>query len=216
MDEIDETEQQREAAMEIIAKAGTARSCAFAAIRRAKAFDFAGAEEQLDEAERYAMEAHKVHTELLVRGGRTADRRRIAGGARAGPFYDGDAGAGACGGDRGCLPCAWGDKRRQSMKILLVCSAGMSTDILRGELIKYAKKEQLPLEVKAVGVHAYKEYCTGYDVILLGPQIAYRREKIAAECGNLPVLAIAPGDYAAGNAAHILEQVETTLRGLDE
>ena len=49
------------------------------------------------------------------------------------------------------------------MKILLVCSAGMSTDILRGELIKYAKKEQLPLEVKAVGVHAYKEYCTGYD-----------------------------------------------------
>ena len=68
------------------------------------------------------------------------------------------------------------------MKILLVCSAGMSTDILRGELIKYAKKEQLPLEVKAVGVHAYKEYCTGYDVILLGPQIAYRREKIAAEC----------------------------------
>ena len=91
------------------------------------------------------------------------------------------------------------------MKILLVCSAGMSTDILRGELIKYAKKEQLPLE-----------YCTGYDVILLGPQIAYRREKIAAECGNLPVLAIAPGDYAAGNAAHILEQVENTLRGLDE
>ena len=90
------------------------------------------------------------------------------------------------------------------MKILLVCSAGMSTDILRGELIKYAKKEQLPLEVKAVGVHAYKEYCTGYDVILLGPQIAYRRETIA------------PGDYAAGNAAHILEQVENTLRGLDE
>ena len=33
-----------------------------------------------------------------------------------------------------------GDKRRQSMKILLVCSAGMSTDILRGELIKYAKR----------------------------------------------------------------------------
>lgn len=37
MDEIDETERQREAAMEIIAKAGAARSCAFAAIHRAKA-----------------------------------------------------------------------------------------------------------------------------------------------------------------------------------
>ena len=75
MDEIDETERQREAAMEIIAKAGTARSCAFAAIHRAKAFDFAGAAEQLDEAERYAMEAHKVHTELLVReaGGQQTD-----------------------------------------------------------------------------------------------------------------------------------------------
>ena len=45
------------------------------------------------------------------------------------------------------------------MKILLVCSVGMSTDILRGELIKYAKKEQIPLEVKAVGVHAYRECC---------------------------------------------------------
>ena len=75
MDEIDETEQLREAAMEIIAKAGAARSCAFAAIHRAKAFDFAGAVEQLDEAERYATEAHKVHTELLVReaGGQQTD-----------------------------------------------------------------------------------------------------------------------------------------------
>ena len=100
------------------------------------------------------------------------------------------------------------------MKILLVCSAGMSTDILRGELIKYAKKEQIPLEVKAVGVHAYRECCTGYDVILLGPQIAYRREKIAAECGNLPMLVIAPGDYAAGNAAHILEQVASREKPL--
>ena len=54
MDEIDETEQQREAAMEIIAKAGAAKSCAFAAIHRAKTFDFVGAAEQLDEAERYA------------------------------------------------------------------------------------------------------------------------------------------------------------------
>lgn len=75
MDEIDETEQQREAAMEIIAKAGAAKSCAFAAIHRAKDFDFAGAAEQLDEAERYATEAHKVHTDLLVReaGGQQAD-----------------------------------------------------------------------------------------------------------------------------------------------
>ena len=75
MDEIDETERQREAAMEIIAKAGAARSCAFAAIHRAKAFDFGGAAEQLDEAERYATEAHKVHTELLVReaGGQQTD-----------------------------------------------------------------------------------------------------------------------------------------------
>ena len=47
MDETDETERQREAAMEIIAKAGAARSCAFAAIHRAKAFDFGGAAEQL-------------------------------------------------------------------------------------------------------------------------------------------------------------------------
>ena len=195
MDEIDETEQQREAAMEIIAKAGAAKSCAFAAIHRAKTFDFVGAAEQLDEAERYATEAHKVHTDLLV---------REAGGQQT---------------DAGLLMTHAQDHfmmARQPMKILLVCSVGMSTDILRGELIKYAKKEQIPLEVKAVGVHAYRECCTGYDVILLGPQIAYRREKIAAECGNLPVLAIAPGDYAAGNAAHILEQVETTLRGLEK
>lgn len=81
---------------------------------------------------------------------------------------------------------------------------------------KVCKKGAASTGSEGCRVHAYKEYCTGYDVILLGPQIAYRREKIAAECGNLPVLAIAPGDYAAGNAAHILEQVENTLRGLDE
>jgi len=46
-----------------------------ARLHRAKAFDFGGAAEQLDEAERYATEAHKVHTELLVReaGGQQTD-----------------------------------------------------------------------------------------------------------------------------------------------
>ena len=215
MDEIDETERQREAAMEIIAKAGAARSCAFAAIHRAKAFDFGGAAEQLDEAERYATEAHKVHTELLVReaGGQQTDGGLLV--AHAQDHFMMATLAQEMAEEIVDVYRAL-EEAKGGSQILLVCSVGMSTDILRGELIKYAKKEQIPLEVKAVGVHAYKEYCTGYDVILLGPQIAYRREKIAAECGNLPVLAIAPGDYAAGNAAHILEQVETTLRGLDE
>lgn len=76
MDEIDETERQREAAMEIIAKAGAARSCAFAAIHRAKAFDFGRSRgSSWMRQERYATEAHKVHTELLVReaGGQQTD-----------------------------------------------------------------------------------------------------------------------------------------------
>ena len=57
---------------------GTWETCAFAAIRRAKAFDFAGAAEQLDEAERYATEAHKVHTELLVREAGGQQTRRAS------------------------------------------------------------------------------------------------------------------------------------------
>ncbi len=75
------------------------------------------------------------------------------------------------------------------MKILLVCSAGMSTDILRGELIKYAKGTD------SAGSKGRRGTCLqgmlhGYDVILLGPQIAYRRKRLrrsAEICRCLPL-----------------------------
>ena len=65
-------------------------------------------------------------------------------------------------------------------KILLVCSGGMSTTILMTKMQKYA-------EEKGFGSRSMPApwACAGqapeYDVILLGPQIAYQKGGIAAK-----------------------------------
>ena len=70
-------------------------------------------------------------------------------------------------------------------KILLVCSGGISTSLLMKKIEKYA-------------------------VLLLGPQVAYRKKQIADSVA-IPVAVIAPQDYAFCNVENILKEVDVLL-----
>ena len=60
-------EGMEEIAMCIIASAGAARGAAFEALSEAKKQDFARADALMQDADDYALEAHKAHSELLRR-----------------------------------------------------------------------------------------------------------------------------------------------------
>lgn len=98
----------------------------------------------------------------------------------------------------------------KSYKILLVCSGGMSTSVLMKKMEKYAADNGIELSVDACGTGNYEDEAGDYNVILLGPQIAYRKAQIAGSV-SIPVAAIAPQDYAFGNVANILKEVDEIL-----
>ena len=52
-----------------------------------------------------------------------------------------------------------------------------------------------------------------YDVILLGPQIAYKKDQLLeiANKYNKPLSTINPVDYGMGNGANILEQIKKMI-----
>ncbi len=97
------------------------------------------------------------------------------------------------------------------MKILLICAGGMSTSILMKKLQKYSDENGAELEeIVARGLGDYEDIVPNYDVILLGPQISYRKADIQKSTGK-PLDVIAPYDYAIGNAQSIFKQVNTLL-----
>lgn len=90
------------------------------------------------------------------------------------------------------------------MKILLVCAGGMSTSILMKKLEKYSIQKNLNAEIKAVGLSSYTDVYQNYDIILMGPQVSYRKDEVAQKTG-LPIETIPPVDYGIGNAENIFK-----------
>ncbi|MDD6194539.1 MAG: PTS sugar transporter subunit IIB [Lachnospiraceae bacterium] len=92
-------------------------------------------------------------------------------------------------------------------KVLLICAGGMSTGILMKKMEKYAQDKGIDLRIDAMGMSAYEDLYKNYEVILLGPQVAYKKEEISQVTG-MPIGVIAAYDYAIGNVENIMKQVE--------
>ncbi len=98
----------------------------------------------------------------------------------------------------------------RNYKILLVCSGGMSTSILMNKMKQYAQDNGFDVEIDAVGTGAYEEVADQYEIICLGPQIAYRRGQIQ-ETVDIPVISIEPRTYAFADSEKLFAQVEKEL-----
>ena len=92
-------------------------------------------------------------------------------------------------------------------KILLICAGGMSTGILMKKMQKYAEEKGFGLKIDAVGMSAYEDVYKDYEVILLGPQVSYKKDEIE-QLTHMPIAVIAAYDYAIGNVENIMKQVE--------
>lgn len=70
------------------------------------------------------------------------------------------------------------------MKIMLVCSAGMSTSLLVNQMLQYCEEGDI---VEAFSYSRLQDKIDDYDVILVGPQIRFMYdeiEKLAIEKGK--------------------------------
>ncbi|AXU94672.1 MAG TPA: PTS sugar transporter subunit IIB [Erwinia persicina] len=93
------------------------------------------------------------------------------------------------------------------VRIMLCCSAGMSTSMLVRKMVEAAKERELEVDIEAYGVAEFDNQFPHYQVVLLGPQVKYMlktlSEKAAAQ--GIPVQPIDPMDYGMQRGDKVLD-----------
>jgi PTS system cellobiose-specific IIB component len=100
------------------------------------------------------------------------------------------------------------------MKILLVCSGGMSSAIVVKAIEKEAAKAGQVIEVKSVGSGEFaEEVKNGWDIALVAPQVRHRFAffQEAAAGANVPIAVIPPQGYSPMGGAVILAEIKKLL-----
>lgn len=93
------------------------------------------------------------------------------------------------------------------MKILLVCSAGMSTSLLVTKMQEAANDADIDATIWAIGDAQCEGELEKADVILLGPQVRYLQEKMRERVNHqIPVGIIDMLNYGTMNGKKVLEQ----------
>lgn len=96
------------------------------------------------------------------------------------------------------------------MKVLFVCSAGMSSMIAVNALKKAGEDAGIALEVNAVGSPAFdQEIQKGYDVVMVAPQIRHRFKELKDVCDQfgIPCEKIEPMAYTPLGGPKLLQQL---------
>lgn len=98
------------------------------------------------------------------------------------------------------------------MKVLMVCSGGMSSAIVVKAIKQEADKQGFPLEIKAVGTGEFEDELKsgGYDLAIVAPQVKHRMSVFeeAAKEVNVPVELIVPMGYTPIGAPKVLQQIK--------
>lgn len=91
-------------------------------------------------------------------------------------------------------------------KIMLVCSAGMSTSLLVTKMEKAAKASGCEVQIWAIGTSGYKSEIEKADVILLGPQVRFMKDEVTKIAKGKPVAVIDMRSYGMVDGAGVLKQ----------
>jgi PTS system cellobiose-specific IIB component len=93
-------------------------------------------------------------------------------------------------------------------RILLVCSAGMSTSLLVSKMRIAALEQGIEAEIHAVAEAELSNHSDKADVVLLGPQVRFLLSKMKAslEPKGISVAVINSVDYGTMNGENVLKQ----------
>ena len=96
-------------------------------------------------------------------------------------------------------------------KIILLCAAGMSTSMLVKKMQEAAAAENFECEIAAYPTAEAKDKAADADVILLGPQVRFAKDKIVAACPGIPVEAIDMKLYGRMDGKGVLEAAKKLI-----
>ena len=91
-------------------------------------------------------------------------------------------------------------------KILLVCSAGMSTSLLVTKMQEAAKEMQVEIDINALPVSECSTKINEVDIVLLGPQVRFQKTVVESLAnGRIPVDIIDMRAYGMMDGKSILK-----------
>lgn len=94
------------------------------------------------------------------------------------------------------------------LRVMLVCSAGMSTSLLVTKMKDAAAKEGIDIEIFAVPEVEVKQYINQADVVLLAPQVRflYNKMKQELEPKGIPMAVIDGMNYGMMRGDAVVKQ----------
>lgn len=102
------------------------------------------------------------------------------------------------------------------MKVLLVCSGGMSSSIVVKAVKKEADKQSFPLEIKSVGTGEFQNELEegNYNLVIVAPQVKHRMKSFEEQAKpfNVPVEVIVPMGYTPIGATKVLDQIRKHVK----
>lgn len=100
-------------------------------------------------------------------------------------------------------------------KILLCCSAGMSTSLLVTKMLKAAEEQGIEVTIDAVPEAEVHKRDGQFDVLLLGPQVRFLFNKFKGlyEPKGVPVDVINTVEYGTMNGAKVLAHALRLIEG---
>lgn len=92
-------------------------------------------------------------------------------------------------------------------RIMLCCSAGMSTSLLVRKMVESAEERGIPVQIDAYGVSEFDTQFPNYQVVLLGPQVKYMLNSLSEKAATqgISVKAIDMMDYGMQRGDKVLD-----------
>jgi len=95
------------------------------------------------------------------------------------------------------------------MKILLVCAAGMSTSLVAESMQDALSEAEKDWVISAEASEQFQDVVNEYDVVLLGPQVRFKKDEFQKIAGaNIPVAIINTMDYGRCRGDQILQMAK--------
>ncbi len=95
----------------------------------------------------------------------------------------------------------------ETKRVLLCCTAGMTTSLFAGKLIEAAKTLGLDYSFEAIPLEQAKEEGGVWDAVLLAPQVGYQRKAVSSAFPDAVVVEIPAKLFASFDAVGVLRMV---------
>lgn len=96
-------------------------------------------------------------------------------------------------------------------KILLVCSAGISTSILVSKMKRAAQDQGIDVSIQVKSITGVRDVIQDMDIVLLAPQIGYEQKKLQELAGDIPVEKVDVRDFGILNGEGVLREAMKVL-----